>query len=177
MKANEALQNINIIRHLIADDGTFPNNGLLPLLAYQKALELKGNDEGKKVIDFFETNGWVNAWENGVYDYHHYHSTAHEVLGIIQGSARIQFGGPGGIALLLEKGDVVVIPAGVAHKALDTYDQFKCVGAYPVGQKYDLKYGKSEEREKSIENIKGLPLPDTDPVYGIDGPLIRNWKG
>lgn len=175
MELVELIQHVNIIRQTLPDDGTFPNNGLLPVLIYQKALHLPERDSGKTLKDLFETNGWVNAWENGVYGYHHYHSTAHEVLGVIVGSARIQFGGPSGISMLLEKGDAVVIPAGVAHKALDVYDDFKCIGAYPVGQQYDLMKGREGERELALYNIHRVPLPSTDPVYGIEGPLLQNW--
>jgi uncharacterized protein YjlB len=172
----EAIQNINIVRHLFSDDGRFPNNALLPVLIYEKILQLPDHHAGKEVERIFKTNGWGNAWQNGVYDYHHYHSTAHEVLGVFQGSARIQFGGPSGKAILLEKGDVVVIPAGVAHKSIDVYDDFKCVGAYPRGQTYDINTGTEEEHERALETIRSLPLPETDPVYGTDGPLLTNWK-
>ena len=134
MEPVEAIQKINIIRNILSDDGQFPNNALLPLLIYQKAMNLPGTGRTKMVMEFLETNGWVNAWENGVYDYHHYHSSAHEVLVIVKGSARIQFGGPGGVAFLVEETDCVIIPAGVAHMAIDLYDDFTCVGAYPAGQ-------------------------------------------
>jgi uncharacterized protein YjlB len=174
--ATGAVQHINIIRHLIADDGRFPNHGLLPLLVYRKALILPESDSDKIVTDIFESNGWTNSWTNGVYDYHHYHSTAHEVLGIIKGSARIQFGGPSGISLLLEAGDVVIIPAGVAHKKIGDDDHFSCVGAYPDGQQYDMNYGKEGERPAADQRIKNLPLPEADPVYGTNGPLKKNWE-
>lgn len=176
MESVEAIQHVNIIRHLLRDDGTFPNNALLPLLVYQKVLQLPGDQNSRIVKVLFETNGWTNAWENGVYNYHHYHSTAHEVLGVIKGSVRIQFGGPAGIAQLLDTGDAVVIPAGVAHKAIDVYDDFTCVGAYPAGQDYDIKRGEKDERAEAIRNIKALALPATDPLYGPDGPLLTNWK-
>jgi uncharacterized protein YjlB len=176
MELVEAIQKLNIIRHILQDDGLFPNNALLPLLVYEKAVQIPSSNPAKKIIDFLETNAWVNAWEDGVYDFHHYHSTAHEVLIIIKGSARIQFGGPSGVSQLLEKGDAVVIPAGVAHKAIDVYDNFTCIGAYPTGQDYDIKKGLKEEREEAIHNIKSLPLPTADPIYGVDGPLLNNWK-
>jgi uncharacterized protein YjlB len=176
MEPVAAIQNMNIIRHILPDDGQFPNNGLLPLLIYQKAVTDGQIQSARLTIELLETNGWVNAWENGVYDYHHYHSMAHEVLVIIEGSARLQFGGPTGVALLVEVGDTVIIPAGVAHKAIDLYDNFKCVGAYPLGQEYDIKKGEEGERDEAIRNIKSVPLPSTDPIFGIDGPLLHNWK-
>lgn len=176
MEPVEAIQHVNIIRHFIPADGEFPNNALLPLLIYQQTLHIPEVNPDKIVRDFFETNDWNNAWTDGVYDYHHYHSTAHEVLGIIRGSARIQFGGPNGIAVLLEKGDAVVIPAGVAHKAIDVYDDFTCVGAYPSDQTYDIKTGKEGDLSEATENLRKVTLPIADPVYGTEGPLLTNWK-
>jgi uncharacterized protein YjlB len=176
MEQVEAIQKVNIIRHLLQDDGVFPNNALLPLLVYQKAVNVPDRNAASIIIEFLETNGWINAWEGGVYDFDHYHSTAHEVLVVIKGSARIQFGGPAGVALLVESGDAVVIPAGVAHKAIDLYDEFTCIGAYPTGQDYDLRKGSAEEREQSLQNIKAVPLPTADPIYGTEGPLVNNWK-
>jgi uncharacterized protein YjlB len=170
------IQHINIIRHFLADDGQFPNNVLLPLMVYRNALHLPEDDAAQVVLDIFESNGWTNGWENGVYDYHHYHSTAHEVLALIRGSARIQFGGSTGISILLEQGDIVIVPAGVAHKNISGHDDFSVVGAYPEGQHYDVKYGASEERPEADKNIRETALPETDPVYGMSGPLIKNWE-
>jgi uncharacterized protein YjlB len=170
------LQQINIIRHLISDDGRFPNNGLLPLLVYKKALQFTEAVMEKNVKEIFESNGWTNAWTDGVFNYHHYHSTAHEVLAVIKGSTNLQFGGPSGVSLLLEVGDVVIIPAGVAHKNLQEDSDFTCVGAYPLGQEYDMNYGKEGERPKADENIHALPLPEADPIYGSNGPLNKNWE-
>jgi uncharacterized protein YjlB len=170
------VQQINIVRHRLADDGQFPNNVLLPLLVYRKVFHLPQANRSKTVLSLFENNGWTNGWENGVYDFHHYHSTAHEVLCIIEGSVRLQFGGPSGISVFLEQGDVAIIPAGVSHKNISGHTDFKCVGAYPVGQNYDMNYGKSDERPKADENIRSVPLPTSDPVYGMGGPLIKNWE-
>lgn len=174
--ALQTIQKLNIARHLLSADGDYPNNGLLPLLHYPSVLNVDESNEGSETIkEILETNSWTNVWINGIYDYHHYHSTAHEVLVVMTGSARVQFGGPNGITLVLEKGDAVVIPAGVAHKKIEDADGFSCLGAYPEGQEHDLQYGKPGERPKTDENIKRVPLPENDPLYGNDGPLIKNW--
>lgn len=175
-EATGPVQQINIIRHILAEDTTFPNNGLLPLLIYRNALRFPDNEQRAKVVaEIFESNGWVNSWEDGIFRYHHYHSTAHEVLGIIGGSGRVQFGGPNGISLLLEEGDVVIIPAGVAHKHISDDADLVCVGAYPTGQEYDIRTGEEGEKPDAIHRIKRLPLPEADPLYGVNGPLIKNW--
>lgn len=169
------IQQVNIIRHLIPEEGNFPNNGHLALVVYRNAFRSTENNLGKKIEQLFESNGWTNSWQEGVYDYHHYHTITHEVLGVIEGSARIQFGGPAGISLLVEAGDVIIIPAGVAHKNLGGEENFTCVGAYPDGKDYDMNYGKPEERPRADENIKQVPLPQSDPVFGMSGPLIKEW--
>ena len=42
----------------------------------------------------FAAHGWSNAWRDGIFGYHHFHSIAHEVLGIASGEVRVMFGGP-----------------------------------------------------------------------------------
>ena len=87
----------------------------------------------------------------------------------------MQFGGPSGITQKLHGGDVVIIPAGVAHKNLGASGDFGVTGAYPSGQRWDMCYGKPGERPRVDENIARVPLPETDPVYGADGPLLARW--
>jgi uncharacterized protein YjlB len=166
------LQDINIVRHFLVSSGNFPNNGLLALLIYESVLDETDPDRIKHVL---ENNGWVNAWVNGVYDYHHYHSTAHEVLCVLKGFAQLQFGGPEGITAHVKDRDVIIIPAGVAHKCLNAGDGFEVLGAYPEGQHYDIKKGTESEKDEAEQNIKAVPLPLADPVYGIDGPLLKTW--
>jgi uncharacterized protein YjlB len=170
------IQQVKIGRYTMTDNGQFPNNPSLPLLTYIRAISTENKIDSKSVMDLLESNGWANAWENGIYDYHHYHSITHEVLVIISGAVRVQFGGENGIAIELTAGDVVIIPAGVAHKKLSEHSNFKCVGAYPEGRDYDVLKGKSGERPKADENIKRVPIPDADPIYGSSGPLTSNWQ-
>jgi uncharacterized protein YjlB len=171
------IQQLNIIRNIIAEDGPFPNNNLLPLMLFRQAVAIEDEDSAGTVKELLETNRWTDSWVNGIYGEHHFHSTAHEVLVAMRGSARVQFGGPNGIILTFEKGDVVVIPAGVSHCRVDKEDGFSCLGAYPEGQHYDINYGKAAERPRADENIRKVPLPENDPVYGNDGPLLKNWLG
>ena len=41
----------------------------------------------------FDRHGWRDGWRDGIYDFLHYHSRTHEVLGIAAGSATVRFGG------------------------------------------------------------------------------------
>ena len=166
---------IEIVSKLLIDDGTFPNNGKLPLLVYKNAISIPDQNPAKAVENIFYKSGWGGSWRNGIYSYHHYHSTAHEVLGIYSGKVAVLLGGPNGITVVGEAGDVIIIPAGVAHKNQGSSDDFRCVGAYPPGQNWDMNYGKPAERPKADHNIAKIPLPKTDPVYGDKGPLMAEW--
>lgn len=105
----------------------------------------------------------------------HFHSTSHEVLGVTAGKATICFGhedNPGKVTCDLEKGDLVIIPAGVAHRLLETLEgDFEMVGSYPKGYHWDMCYGTRAEEEK-IGKIAEVPWFDRDPVYGDEGPVV-----
>jgi len=160
----------------LIDDGTFPNNERLPLLLYRAVLGTGAFDLVARARELFHENHWGGSWVNGIYGYHHYHSTAHEVLAIAAGQAKVQFGGKRGEIVTVAAGDAVVIPAGVAHKNLGSSDDFTVVGAYPKGQHYDMCYGKEGERPEADENIAAVPLPQADPFGGPDGPLMHHWQ-
>lgn len=161
--------------HLIARNGLFPNNSTLPVIYYPQAVCLDQDDPAQSIEDRFEANGWGYSWRNGIFPYHHYHSTAHEVLGIAAGSARIQLGGEGGIEIAMRAGDAIAIPAGVALKNVGSSQDLVAVGSYPPGQLWDVNTGENDERERTKANIASLPLPATDPVLGPNGPLLSAW--
>lgn len=161
--------------HRLKDDGTFPNNKSLPLLVYSRAVDLPDGDPAQIFEQLFTANDWPSAWRDGIYGYHHYHSTAHEVLGCYRGHAEVQLGGPNGVTVTLRAGDVVVIPAGVAHKNLGSSGDFGVVGAYPAGQRWDMNYGEADERPQVDRQIAQVPKPRADPIYGAEGPLACHW--
>lgn len=156
------------------DDGSIPNNSL-PLLVYSQVFDLTGSDPGGTIEDRFASNGWGNMWRNGIYTFHHYHSTAHEVLGCFRGSAKVLFGGEQGKLLTLTAGDVVLIPAGVGHFNKGSSSDFGVIGAYPRGFDWDMQYGRPGERPKVLENIAALPIPPVDSVLGDDDGLKKYW--
>lgn len=164
-----------VVAHTLDDDGIFPNNPRLPLLFYPAVVELPEDQAIRAFERIFAANGWDHRWYSTVFGYHHYHSTAHEVLGICRGRARIQFGGDAGVVVEVEAGDAVLIPAGVAHKSLDASSGFRCLGAYPAGQEWDLNYGRPDERPAADHNIERVPRPSADPIYGVEGPLAGHW--
>lgn len=166
----------SVVARLLRDDGSVPNNPKLPLLIYRAVLDLPEGDPASPVESLFRENGWGNGWRNGIYTYHHYHSTAHEALAAYRGSAKVKLGGESGIAVDISAGDVLVLPAGVGHKNLGASEDFAVFGAYPDGQDYDILYGKPGERPQADQNIARVPLPGSDPVYGKEGPLREHWN-
>lgn len=176
---NEKLINTNpaIQDHVIKLNKNFPNSEL-PLLIYKDAFYL-GKQKNKAVQSLqtiFNKNNWKNTWSNGIYSFHHYHSNTHECLGIAAGKAWVIFGGPGGKKLVLDKGDVLIIPAGLGHKCVKTSEDFICVGAYPGGSEYDINLGTKAELEKAKPRLAKIPKPATDPVFGKEGFLKSFWK-
>ncbi len=171
----ERARGIEVRVYSFEDDGRIPNNPTLPLLVYPQALKERDPSRLKGLL---AENGWGGAWVNGVFPYHHYHSTSHEALCVIGGGARIAFGGPEGETVEVKAGDVVVIPAGVGHCREDSGSGFSVVGAYPKGQEdYDLRTGEEGERPGVLENIRDVPLPEADPLFGGGGPLLGRWSG
>jgi uncharacterized protein YjlB len=157
------------------DDGIFPNSAL-PLLLYRQAVTLDREDPASIFEQRFVENDWTNSWRDGVYTFPHYHSTSHEVLGVYSGAATLRLGGEHGKNVELQAGDVIIIPAGVAHQNVGASNDFGVVGAYPGGREWDLLRGLPGERPRADDNIAALPIPDADPIYGADGPLRHIWK-
>lgn len=166
----------HVSTHVFEDDGLFPNNPKFPVLIYKGALFLHPDDEADCIVELFKRNNWSNGWKDTVYNYDHYHSNAQEVLGVFMGTVDIYLGGPTGTCVELTRGDVVIIPAGVAHKNINASDDFLCVGAYWNGAEYDILTGRAEERELAVKNIETVELPKSDPVFGAEGPLLECWK-
>ena len=166
------------VEHFILEqNGNFPNNKL-PVLIYKKAIDFTQQKKhaAKTAEEIFEKNNWGNTWENGIYDFHHYHSTTHESLAVVVGSAQVILGGPGGKKVEIKAGDVIIIPAGVGHKCLSASEDFVCVGGYPEGKDYDIKRGKESELPHALKHIHEVPLPATDPVYGKQKLIISYWE-
>jgi uncharacterized protein YjlB len=162
---------------MFADDGSVPNNPRLPFVVYRGAIKLTGVLEPEKAIEtMFRGHGWGNTWRNGIFPYVHYHSMIHEGLGVARGRAKVRFGGNNGAEVELMQGDICVLPAGTGHQCLWASPDLLVVGAYPPTGKYDLCRGSKGERAKALQTIPNVPLPETDPVHGQQGPLLRLWK-
>lgn len=158
------------------DHGLIPNHPRWPFMIYKGAVRLPSSLDPAAVFeDLFESNGWGNTWRDGIYDWLHYHSRTHEVLGIARGSGKVQFGGPKGRSLILKAGDVAILPAGTGHQRLKASTDFLVVGAYPPSGAYD-ECTSVKDRNKALTSIPKTARPRKDPVYGKDGPLLKAWR-
>jgi uncharacterized protein YjlB len=157
------------------DDGDIPNNPL-PFVLYGGAVALADSADPAAIFEqLFAANGWRDSWRNGIYDYVHYHSRIHEVLGIARGQARVRFGGDRGKIVEVKAGDVAVLPAGTGHQCLGASDDFLVVGAYPPFGIYDECRGAPAEHARALQTIPKVPVPRKDPIHGNAGPLLKLW--
>ena len=167
-----------------APDGTVINSRL-PLLIYRNALSSGGEDLEAKVKEMFFVNDWLNNWTyRGVYPYPHFHSTSHEVLGVVRGTIPLRLGGAQQSPMLFSAGDVIVVPAGVSHTAfaddehrsLGGSDDVLMVGGYNEGRDWDLmRDGQTSDAEMraAVKRIMSLPIPQRDPVTGDP---MHEWR-
>lgn len=161
-----------------ADDGETPNNPRLPLVLYRQALPLVGaRDPAAEFEKAFARHGWADGWRNGVHGFLHFHSHTHEVLGIARGRVTVEFGGAKGKQVDLAAGDVAILPAGTGHRRISASPDLLVVGAYPKGGdgSYDQPIPGRARHAAAIAAIAGTPLPEQDPMFGRDGPLLTLW--
>lgn len=152
---------------LLRENGWVPNNERLPVIVYRSVLEGEGSDLAERFEALFEENGWPPDWRDSVFDYHHYHSTAHEALGVFAGRATLELGGPDGRQVEVAAGDVLMLPVGTGHRCVDASEDFQVVGAYPQGSSWDICREAPDDAARA--RITALPDPRRDPVTGETG--------
>jgi uncharacterized protein YjlB len=143
-----------------------PNNPRLPVLIYSGVDDAAAGAQAARQL--LAEHGWGGSWVDGVFPFHHFHSTSHEALAVVAGHATLELGGPQGEAFDVSAGDVLVLPAGTGHRRASSRAGFTVVGAYPAGQEnYDLLRGDdAAEVEAARERIAAVGPPADDPVGG-----------
>jgi uncharacterized protein YjlB len=159
------------------DDSIVPNNPHFPVLVYRGVVALSAStfDPATLIDTLFETHEWAKSWRDTVYDFVHYHSQIHEVMGVARGTAKIECGGLKGRVLSFKAGDVLVLPAGTGHRLIDASRNFLVVGAYPKEGTYD-ECTDTRECGEAAKRVAKVRKPSKDPVYGTSGPLKRLWR-
>lgn len=163
---------------MFKDDGLVPNNPALPAIRYRGAVNLKDAADPAAIFEaLFKAHGWKDCWRDVVYDYLHYHSDQHEVLGVARGHAFLRIGGSRhGRKLEFKAGDVLILPAGTGHQRLSKSNDLLVVGAYPRKGGYDMCQPRKDDHDHAVFAISETPTPKADPVYGAGGPLTRLWR-
>lgn len=168
---------IQITSRQVAQWERIPNTSIQskPLMIYHNAFDASADELSKHLDKVGEVSP---SWVYTMFSQTHFHSTSHEVLGVVSGSARLCFGGeenPDRFEPNVSKGDMIIVPAGVGHRLLTETDEargsFQMVGAYPRGRSWDMCYGRPGENSRS--NIESLDWFQKDPLYGKDGPAMR----
>jgi uncharacterized protein YjlB len=158
------------------DDEKTPNNPRFALIHYRSPVVLDPAFDPAAIFEeLFASNGWRDSWRDGIYDWLHFHTGTHEVLGIARGTARVQFGGAHGRTITVKSGDVIVLPAGTGHRRLSKSKDLLVVGAYPKGGDYDEPGPEDIDPAKARRAIAKVHAPERDPVYGRKGPLTALW--
>jgi uncharacterized protein YjlB len=159
---------MKIPRRIYFEKASDVPNSKLPVLVFRSALAPASPEKARRFREAFRRNGWAGVWTDTVYDYTHFHSNAHEVLGIAEGKVTIILGGAQGRRFRLKAGDMLAIPAGVGHRRIGGDAGLKVIGAYPRGQShFNMK--------RTGRAVPRVPIPETDPLYGRGGPLTRCW--
>jgi len=159
---------MNTLRKLYFQKASDVPNSPLPVVLIRGALPPNARAKGRRFREAFRRNGWTGIWTDTIYDYTHFHSNAHEVLGIAEGKVTVLLGGVAGRRFRLKAGDILAIPAGVGHCRVGEATDLKVIGAYPPGQSHFT----IKRKGRSVPRVK---LPDADPFYGPAGPLTRCW--
>ena len=160
-----------------ADAGIVPNNPKFPVAIYRGAVKLSELrfDPAVVIDSLFEANDWGKSWRDTVYDFVHYHSQIHEVMGVARGNATLEFGGIKGRKVSVNPGDIVLLPAGTGHRLIEASRNFQVVGAYPPDGTYD-ECTDSRDRAGATKRIAKVRKPKSDPIFGKGGPLVKEWK-
>lgn len=160
----------------LSDDGRIPNSKY-PVIVYHRVFSLEGDQAADFLEKTFAENGWSNAFRWRVYDYHHYHTNTHEVLGVYAGNAVLQIGGPEGERLDVQVGDVIVLPAGTGHISLEHSTDFAVVGAYPNAAEPDLIKIDDRRPDGVREKVDAVPVPNLDPIFGDHSSgVVQSWN-
>lgn len=157
----------------LTPDDKMPNNAL-PVLIYRQTAD--GSELEHLFRDTFAANSWGGLWTGAIFGYDHFHSNAHEVVGVASGEAVLGLGGASGKRVEVAEGDVVILPAGTGHRRVRGSGDFLVIGAFPVGQEIHDIYTDLAACQDYLARVASVALPAADPLYGAAGALTTHWS-
>jgi uncharacterized protein YjlB len=156
-------------------------NSPLPVLVYRSALP--SNPTAASIRELLEPNDWIQGGVFKHYPAHHFHSVTHECYAVFKGKSRLLLGkGPLDLGkgcndegsvdteVVLGVGDVIVLPAGVAHCCLESEDGYEYVGLYPKVC--------TEQIHTAFQFLALYffePMSENDTLYYSGQLCIRTW--
>ena len=105
----------------------------------------------------------------------HFHSNTHECYAALRGNTKCLYGvGPldnesDGVAFDMKAGDIAVHAAGVAHRNVESSDDYLYMGLYPKGSPHwnnNLCKAGPEETQMKAEEAEKVAVPEYDPIVG-----------
>ena len=162
-------------QHIFNDDGAIPNTRLATLVFRSSGVDPGLDREGvaSRFEQIFAASAWRPSWRGGVYDYHHYHSNAHEAFGVLSGRGQLRLGGAQGIDIELKVGDALVLPAGTGHCSRWASDDLLLLAAYPKDHlELDLIRADPQAHDAAVARIAQVSRPPCDP---LGGDLTKWW--
>jgi len=153
----------------------------LPVLVYRSCLPSNPTTLG--VTSFLEPNRWINSGAVNL------PTTPHQCLAVLKGYNRLLLGkgpfqqetyggvtaGTGSLAVDLYERDVLVLPAGVLQHSVLSHGSYEHIVFYPKEDK-NPGFHEATAEEDQTAHVKQVLLPDRDPIFGVNGPLVEIWR-
>ncbi|MCD2425876.1 hypothetical protein LQ567_24040 [Niabella pedocola] len=154
-------------------DNLIPNSPH-PLLVYRTFFDKESDACENWLKKKFTAHQWFLFAGVPPLDVPFYYMNTHVVLGVCAGAAKWQLGGTLGLTMVIEKGDVLVIPAGVGLQHLESSADFKITGASALDVVPKIRK-EASGNSKDPGRVADVPIPETDPVLGMDDGLLTIW--
>ncbi|KAF5121862.1 putative protein YjlB [Metarhizium anisopliae] len=180
--------------YYLSPNSDAPNNPL-PVLHYRGVLPLEATED--MATKFLTANTWEKRGAWGHIGIRHFHPNTHEcygttvstleaedvgrliLAGIVSGRSTMLLGKINdgtGVHVQVQRGDVIVLPAGTAHSSIESTPDYFYIGVYPRRHpRWVNEHGKTPATHFR-STIRAVEMPEEDPVYGKDGPLLKLWR-
>ena len=157
------------------DDGIFPNSPL-PLLFYRDAIRAGAKDPASIFEQSFAGMIGPTRGETVFIPFPIITARRMKCWVFILALPLSRLGGEHGKNVEVHAGDVIVIPAGVAHQNVGASNDFGVVGVYAGGRQWGFASGCPGRAPQSRSQYCGFGNAGERSIYGVAGPLREIWK-